>query len=388
MTNSSNSETYTATRLHPRTMPIQVEIDGHPVTAYAGESIAAVLMAFTESSFYNLDRSLFCGMGTCHQCLVTVDGVRDVRACMTPVSAGMKITTDAEPSSTIGNPPQQQPFVEKEVDVVIIGAGPAGMAAAATLVAAATTAAEAEFGHPATSHGPTVLLLDAYPQMGGHYYRQPAPTFGPHPLTEGKRQQEFENLHQEAANPSIETLHEATVWSVLKDEDGFEIRVSRPGQRTTIRCEILLGCPGAYDRPFLFPGWHLPGVITLGGAQMLLKGHGILPGKRVLVAGSGPLVLAAAAGLSQAGAEVVAVLDTAGALEGGMQAPLSLFGQLGRLKEGWDYLRAIRQGGAPLKFRHAIFEAQGQEGVERAVYGPIVCAGLLAQHRPDSPPQM
>jgi len=358
MTNSSNSETYTATRLHPRTMPIQVEIDGHPVTAYAGESIAAVLMAqgqrtFTESSFYNLDRSLFCGMGTCHQCLVTVDGVRDVRACMTPVSAGMKITTDAEPSSTIGNP---------------------------------TTAAEAGFGHPATPGGPTVLLLDAYPQMGGHYYRQPAPTFGPHPLTEGKRQQEFENLHQEAANPSIETLHEATVWSVLKDEDGFEIRVSRPGQRTTIRCEILLGCPGAYDRPFLFPGWHLPGVITLGGAQMLLKGHGILPGKRVLVAGSGPLVLAAAAGLSQAGAEVVAVLDTAGALEGGMQAPLSLFGQLGRLKEGWDYLRAIRQGGAPLKFRHAIFEAQGQEGVERAVH--LLCAGLLAQHRPDSPPQM
>jgi len=77
---------------------IQVEIDGTTVSAYAGETVAAVLMLsgtriFTKASRYNLNRSLFCGMGVCHQCLVTVDGVRDVRACMTTVRSGTKIET-------------------------------------------------------------------------------------------------------------------------------------------------------------------------------------------------------------------------------------------------------------------------------------------------------
>ena len=372
MTNASHQ-----IRLHPRTNPIQIEIDGRTVTAHAGESIAAILMAegqriFTEASIYNLDRTLFCCMGTCHQCLVTVNGVQDVRACMTPITAGMTVETKlgrddsnlAEKLSFEGKTrfPVSQ---NKQVDVVIIGTGPAGMAAAA------------ELNNHTSSDGLSVLILDAYPQMGGHYYRQPAPEFGNHPLTSGKRQQEFEELQQRATKTQITILHETTVWSVFKEtgEQGFEIRANGPEQGYTIHCRVLLGCPGAYDRPFPFPGWHLPGVITLGGAQMLLKGHGILPGQRVLVSGSGPLVLAAAAGLSEAGAEVVAVLDTASVLEGGTRAPFSLFGQLGRLKEGWDYLKKIRKGGAPLKFRHAIFEASGQDSVEAATYGPIDGAG-------------
>jgi predicted molibdopterin-dependent oxidoreductase YjgC len=79
--------------------PIQVEIDGIVVPAYAGESVAGVLMAsgsriFTQASPYNLARTLFCGMGVCHQCLVTVEGMRNVRACMTIIRPGMKIETN------------------------------------------------------------------------------------------------------------------------------------------------------------------------------------------------------------------------------------------------------------------------------------------------------
>ncbi|MEM7530675.1 MAG: (2Fe-2S)-binding protein [Chloroflexota bacterium] len=90
----------TATRLtnKPNTTKIQLTIDGQPTQAYLGESIAAVLMlmgkrTFTQPSAYNLPRTLFCGMGVCHQCLVTVDGVADVRACVTPVQEGMGIST-------------------------------------------------------------------------------------------------------------------------------------------------------------------------------------------------------------------------------------------------------------------------------------------------------
>ncbi len=91
--------TTSATRLHPRTKSITVTINQQAVTAYTGETIAAVLMTqgqrtFTQPSRYNLPRTLFCGMGICHQCLVTIDGIRDVRACMTSVRDGMQIATE------------------------------------------------------------------------------------------------------------------------------------------------------------------------------------------------------------------------------------------------------------------------------------------------------
>ncbi len=90
-----------ATRIHAHTSvnAFQVEVDGEMLTAYAGESVAAILMlsgrrTFTQPSRYNLSRTVFCGMGICHQCLVTVDGVRDVRGCMTTVQPGMQIQTN------------------------------------------------------------------------------------------------------------------------------------------------------------------------------------------------------------------------------------------------------------------------------------------------------
>ena len=66
---------------------------------------------------------------------------------------------------------------------------------------------------------------------------------------------------------------------------------------------------GAYDRPVAFPGWTLPGVMTAGGAQALAKGQGVLPGRRVLLAGAGPFLLPVAAQLEAGGAEVVAVAE-------------------------------------------------------------------------------
>ncbi len=97
---TNQQETSVVVRLPHQTQdnPIQVEIDGVAVPAYAGETVAAVLMLsgtriFTQASRYNLNRTIFCGMGVCHQCLVTIDGLRDVRACMTTVSPGMKIET-------------------------------------------------------------------------------------------------------------------------------------------------------------------------------------------------------------------------------------------------------------------------------------------------------
>jgi predicted molibdopterin-dependent oxidoreductase YjgC len=78
--------------------PLTVRVDGQPVPAFAGESVAAVLLALGRQTFRHTDRNhaprgLFCGMGVCFDCLVTVDGVENVRACMTPVHEGMVIDT-------------------------------------------------------------------------------------------------------------------------------------------------------------------------------------------------------------------------------------------------------------------------------------------------------
>jgi predicted molibdopterin-dependent oxidoreductase YjgC len=77
--------------------PLTVTVDGEPVRAFAGESVASVLLALGRRTFRHTEqgmpRGLFCGMGVCFDCLVTVDGVDNVRACMTPVVEGMVIAT-------------------------------------------------------------------------------------------------------------------------------------------------------------------------------------------------------------------------------------------------------------------------------------------------------
>ena len=244
-------------------------------------------------------------------------------------------------------------------DIAIVGSGPAGMAAAA------------EFAQADVS----VVLLDAYPQLGGHYYRQPPETFGQHPITSGQRQDDFEALRDRAAGSQIRRLAETSIWNIAKTDQGFLLQFTGPQKVRSVAAKVLLLAAGAYDRPFPFPGWHLPGVITLGGAQMLLKGHGIVPGKRILVGGSGPLLLAAAAGLVKAGAEVVAVLDMARLFEGMLRSPQTYWGQWGRLKEAWDYGRTLQKAGVPIKFGQTIFRADGAAEVESATYGSIDAMG-------------
>jgi len=79
-------------------MTVDVTVDGDPVQAYPGETVATVLLAAGRQTFRHTDhlhapRGLFCGMGVCFDCLVTIDGQPDVRACMTPVQAGMVVET-------------------------------------------------------------------------------------------------------------------------------------------------------------------------------------------------------------------------------------------------------------------------------------------------------
>jgi predicted molibdopterin-dependent oxidoreductase YjgC len=81
--------------------PLTLEVDGEPVSAYAGETVATVLLALGRIAFRHTEREhaprgLYCGMGVCFDCLVTVDGIENVRACMTPVAEGMMVVTEGQ----------------------------------------------------------------------------------------------------------------------------------------------------------------------------------------------------------------------------------------------------------------------------------------------------
>ncbi|MFZ1482483.1 MAG: FAD/NAD(P)-binding oxidoreductase, partial [Paracoccaceae bacterium] len=176
-----------------------------------------------------------------------------------------------------------------EADLIIIGAGPAGMAAA-------TTAARG---------GARVLLLDEQPQAGGQIYRNVGLNGGSRPWL-GKDYLAGQPLVQALDHPNIRTEFSATVWRV---ERGPRVVWSRDGVSHLATAPHLLLAGGAQERPVAFPGWTLPGVMPTGAAQILMKTSGLFPRNAVL-AGAGPLLYLIAAQMIDAGAPPQALVET------------------------------------------------------------------------------
>ncbi|MCX5403929.1 NAD(P)/FAD-dependent oxidoreductase [Streptomyces sp. NBC_00335] len=242
-------------------------------------------------------------------------------------------------------------------DLAVVGAGPAGLAAA---VAAAGL-------------GLSVILLDAGERPGGQYYRHPAPGLGatrPEALHHGwsafASREAALRAHVSAGR--ITYLPHHHVWTVTPDSGespGWTLHaVAGPDEDpATVRARAVLLATGAYERQLPFPGWTLPGVVGAGGAQAMLKGGLVLPGSRVVVAGSGPLLLAVAGSLAAAGARVPAVVEAAAYTGYAAHAP-ALLRNPGKLVEGATYGGALVRHGVRLLTRHAVTEAHGTDRVE------------------------
>jgi thioredoxin reductase/bacterioferritin-associated ferredoxin len=152
------------------------------------------------------------------------------------------------------------------------------------------------------------------------------------------------------------------------ENDDWLLTLYGPQAPQRLQAQALILATGAYDRPIAFPGWTLPGVMTAGAVQTLLKNQRVLPGQRFLLTGTGPLQLAVAAQLIRAGAEVVEVLEGA-SLVGWrtVRHALALWGQGTRLAEGWDYWRTLRRSKVPFRFGWSAVEAQGEGQVQEVV---------------------
>ncbi len=185
------------------------------------------------------------------------------------------------------------------LDVAVVGAGPAGLTAA-------TACAQ---------HGLAVNLYDEQAQPGGQIYRGIAASPLAQPAILGDDYWHGASLLPPFANSGARHVPSSTVWSLTHGGDhgfllGASVGAGPDRMVTSVEARTVILATGAYERPFPIPGWTLPGVMTAGAAQILLKASGIVPAGRTVLAGCGPLLWLVAWQLLRAGVAIAALLDT------------------------------------------------------------------------------
>jgi thioredoxin reductase len=178
-------------------------------------------------------------------------------------------------------------------DVAVIGAGPAGMAAA-------TVCARA---------GLATVLFDEQASPGGQIYRAVTASPVKHGTILGADYWVGGELAQKFLASGAQYVPGATVWNLTRAR---EIGISVGGSAQLLRAERVIIATGALERPFPIPGWTLPGVMTAGAGQILLKSAGLVPDGRTVLAGCGPLLWLIAWQYLNAGARINAILETGG----------------------------------------------------------------------------
>ena len=285
-------------------------------------------------------------------------------------------------------------------DVAVVGAGTAGVEAALA----------------AAGCGLDVVLVDAHPAAGGQVYRAPPSAFPPGGPGDADAAT-GDALRARLAASAVDAWLGERLWSVLarselaasgpvvrepsrapsaaeppkparttplrlEAESGFRTgaaarfrldTVGKRGGRALFATSLVL-CPGALERVVPFPGWTLPGVIGLAAATILLKSQRLLPGNRVVVAGSGPLVPAVAAGVLKAGGAVAAIVE--------LNRPCDWLRALPRmaatprlLARGAGWITRIAGSGVPVLLRHSIRSATGDRELDAVTVGPVDAVG-------------
>ena len=176
--------------------------------------------------------------------------------------------------------------------MLVVGAGPAGLSAARALAVA----------------GAEVVVLDERLHAGGQYFKPLAPSHQAKPSTLDRQFRDGAVLRQSAELAGVTIVNEATVWAAFSPT---EIAAVVAGRARLYRPKRLVLATGAYEQSWPVPGWTLPGVTTVGGLQTLALSYRVAPGRRIVIAGNGPLCLQTAVELVDGGANVVAVLEAA-----------------------------------------------------------------------------
>ncbi|WP_204360077.1 FAD/NAD(P)-binding oxidoreductase [Ralstonia sp. GX3-BWBA] len=248
--------------------------------------------------------------------------------------------------------PTLQRQSQADLPPVIIGAGPAGVRAAQTLLA----------------HGLKPIVLDEAPRAGGQIYRRQPDGFARSAAdlygTEAARAQAVHAAFDQL-QPQIDYHPQTLVWNAQPDLLDLLHVPTRAVSSLPWRDVIV--ATGATDRVLPIPGWTLPGVYTLGGAQVALKYQGCAIGDAVVFAGTGPLLYLVACQYAKAGANVVAVLDTAPATARYKAAP-AMLGQPGVMAKGMALVGWLKLHGIPMHHGVRLLRAEGDAALEHLVW--------------------
>jgi thioredoxin reductase len=232
------------------------------------------------------------------------------------------------------------------IRVAIVGAGPAGIAAAGVLAA----------------HGVAVSVIDEGRAAGGQIYRRARAglaldidtLLGAEAANYRKFHAAFDRLRER-----IDYRPQTLVWGIGEKR----LHTVRAAVADTIAFDALILATGATDRVLPISGWTLPGVFALGGAQVLLKEHGCLIGRRIVFCGSSPLLYLAAKQYRSMGAEIVAVLDTT-PLAAKVSSVADLAAAPATLARGLSYMATLRRAGIAIHHGVHLRAFEGASGVE------------------------
>jgi NADPH-dependent 2,4-dienoyl-CoA reductase/sulfur reductase-like enzyme len=235
--------------------------------------------------------------------------------------------------------------------LVVLGAGPAGVAAARAAVDARVP----------------VVLVDLGARTGGQYHRREPEAFAaerPGALHHG-----WERFQDDVArlerSPRFTHVATAGVWGVQPLPGGGVRLATDRADLPTLEADAVIVATGANERVVPFPGWDLPGVLTVGGAQALLKGQGMRPGRAVVIAGAGPLLLPVAAALARVRTGIVALADANDPRAWLTGSPRGI--PLAKLREGAEHLATLTRHRIRLRPRTAAIAAHGDGRLEEVV---------------------
>ncbi|HKX10296.1 MAG TPA: FAD-dependent oxidoreductase [Stellaceae bacterium] len=327
---------------------ISFTFEGRELTGRRGESLAAALIAAGVRSFRvtrtGAERSIFCGMGVCQDCLVEVDGETNRRACMVKLDRPMIVRRESFARELLGPlygaPPRTVEEIPEETpEILVVGAGPGGLSAAIA----------------ARRAGAKVVVLDERPLPGGQYFKQVAIDAGGAPPDaqhlEGRR------LIEAARAASVEIRNGVDIWGAFPPAT---LAATQDGAARTFTPARLIVAAGAYERGVPFPGWTLPGVMTTGAAQTLWRSYRRLAGRRILIAGNGPLNFQVAAELAAGGAEIAAVIELAEMPMARSALTLAAMAMASPrlVREGLAYRRLLHAARVPVLYGSAVLRVE------------------------------
>jgi thioredoxin reductase/bacterioferritin-associated ferredoxin len=183
-----------------------------------------------------------------------------------------------------------------------------------------------------------------------------------------------DGLRSGLAQSGVDARLERRIWSVLADDTHFRVDALAPGGPEIYRARAVIAATGTSERIVPFPGWTLPGVVGLAAATILLKSQRILPGRRSIVAGTGPLLMLVAAAILKAGGAVAAVVDLAGRREW-LHALPAMMERPDLLARGLGWRLALQGKRIPILHRHTVLRAEGRDVLERVIVCPVDGSG-------------